>query len=336
MVLVHPFNLSGLRTAETIGNNILTLMIFCIVNGIVILWISLNSWLEERNKDGLVIFMVFLVTIALLAFRTLGIQGLVPISPIVQHTGFITRALHIPIIGMYLVYNALELINSSKDVQIKLLEEKAKANEALIEGVNQERQRIAMAIHDSAGSMLTGLTANLQSLYESIHSIGDSKYFAGAMDLVNKLNGELRNISNNLYPNTLQKLGLKEELKRLSHQIQDIHSINTHLEIQSPEGFSLKKDLELQLYYIIREILDNVAVHSDANNVWVQYTEYPNEIYLLIEDDGKGFDYEQSIKKGRSGLVNLNYRMKVLDGSIDYYTMIDKGTSITLNIPIKS
>ena len=290
----------------------------------------------DKQDTNLVIFLVFLVTIGLLAFRTLGIEGLVANTSIVQHTGFITRALHIPIIGLYLIYNALELINSSKNVQIKLLEEKAKANEALIEGVNQERQRIAMAIHDSAGSMLTALTANLQSLYENVKVIEDSKYFVGAMGMVTKLNNELRSISNNLYPSTLQKLGLKEELKRLAQQIQDIHKIRTHLEIQSIKGFQLNKDLELQLYYIIREILDNVAVHAEAGNVWVQYTEYRNEIYLLIEDDGKGFDYEQSTKKDRSGLINLNYRVKVLDGSIDYYTKIDKGTSITLNIPIKS
>ncbi len=159
------------------------------------------------------------------------------------------------------------LFNSSKNVQIKLLEEKAKANVALIEGVNQERQRIAMAIHDSAGSMLTALTANLQSLYENVKVIEDSKYFVCAMGMVTKLKNELRSISNNLYPSTLQKLGLKEELKRLGQQIQDIHKIRTDLEIQSIQKFQLNKNLELQLHYITREIIDNVAVHVEADNV---------------------------------------------------------------------
>ncbi len=335
MLLAHPFNLLGLKNAHTIGDMVLILMILSIINGIVILWISVTAYIHEKNKDGLAVFLVFLVTILLSAIRTLGIEGLVEVNTIVKHTGFITRALHIPIIGIYLVYNALELLNQSKNVQIKLLEEKEQANKILIKEINQERQRIAMAIHDSAGSILTGLMANYDRLKGVHQEIKSSTYYQSGKSHIKRLNHELRAISNNLYPNTLQKLGIVEEIKRQLQLIESVHMINTHLEVYQESEAQFDNELALQIYYVIREILDNAVIHAKANNVWVQYNQYDNELNIIIEDDGIGFDHKEAINKNRQGLVNLNYRIKVIDGNIDIYTKPDNGTCITLNIPLK-
>lgn len=335
LMLFHPFNLLGFRVESTVGLIVTIFMILTALNSLMIIYLSCLSWYKEKNKDGLVIFGVFLITLILVVVRTLGMEGVFPDSELIRHTGFITRGLHIPIIGIYLVYNAIEMLQESKNVQIDLLQEKSDANTKIVNRINEERRRVSMALHDSVGSTITGLKSNYEMLDHSVPSLGESKYYKEGLKMLKRLNDEVRTISNNLYPNTLQKLGLQDEVKRLLSEVKEIHNLDTHFEvIHEPMG-NLDKDLQLQLYYIIRESVDNAVTHAMAKNIWVQCNYFDDQLNIIIEDDGCGFDLNVAVDKGRSGLHNLYYRIKMIDGDIDIFSEPNKGTSITINVPIK-
>lgn len=336
LLLFHPFNLSGIRNLENVGSVVNIFMILTILNGFMILCISFLSWRQKKNTDGLVIFGVFLITIILSFLRLLGIQGIIPHTELIQHTGFITRALHIPVIGLYLVYHALGIINKNKNVQIDLLQAKQNSNNQLVQGVNNERRRIAMALHDSVGGLITGLKAHFEIINRNDQKESFSEHYESGINIINNLNNELRTISNNLYPSTLQKLGIVEEIKKLLNEIKQIHNIEVHMEIRENDSSEINIDIQLQLYYILHEILDNAVVHADPKNIWVQFNQYEDEINIVVEDDGVGFNYPQGINKGRNGLSNLHHRVTVLDGIIDFYSKPNEGTSVSINIPNNS
>ena len=126
---------------------------------------------------------------------------------------------------------------------------------------------------------------------------------------------------------------MHEEIKRILIEVKTIHHIETHWEINTNQHEVLDRDLQLQLYYILSEAIDNAVTHANPENIWLQCNYYDDEINIIIEDDGIGFDIEKESDKGRNGLHNLRYRVKIIEGTIDIYSSLGNGTSITINIP---
>lgn len=335
MLVFLPFNVLGYRNEETMGICIHIFMVMTGISAAFILFTSFYFWVRFKSRDAFIIFLVFAITVSLVGYRTLAIMGILPYDELVLHTGFIARGFHIPIIGVYLAYNAIEVIQKSRNYQIRLLKEKETANEKLVKSINDERKRISMALHDSVGSIISGLKANYESMDQHIPDISSARQYQTGLQLLSHLNEEVRNISNNLYPSTLQKLGLLVEIKRILHIVKTVYNIETHLQVLDKRGIhELDVDLQLQIYYIIRELIDNAISHSKCENLWVQLNLYEDELNLLIEDDGIGFDVEEVRKSDSSGLYNMSYRVKVLDGRLDVFSQPNEGTSVSINIPI--
>jgi len=87
------------------------------------------------------------------------------------------------------------------------------------------------------------------------------------------------------------------------------------------------------IYRLIQEIVSNIRKHADAKTIFLQLFGHENTVHLTIEDDGKGFNYEQAIAKGGLGLKSINSRIAFLDGTIDWDSELKKGTSIHITLP---
>lgn len=333
MLFAHPLDILNYRNEQNIGTIIFGFLLLSFFNCILIAGYALISWVKDKNKDGMVVFLVFVATLISVGIRLLAIKGFGSSSDLVQHTGFITRGIHIPLIGGYLIYSALKSFKETQKVKISLLEEKAKSTRAIIENIDVERQRISMALHDSAGSIITGLKANLQMIKEDYRGIDIDQHYISSLQMSDQLQQEIRNISNDLLPSSITKLGLVAEIKKNLQHIENTFDIKTRLETNVNKIKDRDNKILFHLYYIIREALDNITKYADAKNILVQYFEYDDEIHLVIEDDGNGFEY-QSIKEIEgNGLKNMALRVSWLDGTIDIYA--ESGTSISINIPIK-
>jgi signal transduction histidine kinase len=103
----------------------------------------------------------------------------------------------------------------------------------------------------------------------------------------------------------------------------DIHLLNERL----------NSTLESIIYRLIQEMTTNIIKHAKATNVTLQLIEHDNELTVLVEDDGVGFDTEQVGENG-IGLQNLKTRVAFLKGAIHFDSSIGKGTTITIDVPL--
>ena len=207
---------------------------------------------------------------------------------------------------------------------------------AIISTQDQERKRIAEDLHDSLGSILSAAKLKLSGLEGTVSSNGNgqAKDFDDTMNLLDEAVNEMRNISHNLLPASLLRLGLVAGLQNLFDKISAKSglqvSFNTH-------GFNerLDESTEVSIYRIILEAVNNVIKHAKAKNVTVQLMQYENYINILVEDDGIGFKRQNNLQGHGIGLNNIFSRVDHMKGKIDIDTKPKVGTVINVDIPYK-
>ena len=331
-IFAHPIDILSVRTSVNIGMIISVFLGITIFISLYTAFIALWAWIRHKSTDGMIVFLIFTATIVALLIRLLALQGVGPSSNWVLHTGFITRAIHVPLLGGFIIYTAIKAYQRSRDEQISLLEERSQRSKAFIERIDTERQRISMALHDSAGSIVTGIQNNLRMFSEDKVAVQEDVHYKESLRLTSKLQEEIRHISNDLLPNSIVKLGLRSEIRRILSVIESTYGLTTRLETNDTRDVDIDRKVIFHLYYIIRESLDNIVKYAEASSLLIQYYVYDEEINLLIEDDGKGFDKKQIKAQTGNGLRNMDLRVGWLQGEIDIYSA--EGTSISINIPL--
>jgi PAS domain S-box-containing protein len=209
---------------------------------------------------------------------------------------------------------------------------------ARVQAQEDERRRIAREIHDGLGQMLTAIKFNLEILEDMItvgqegqDRIHDMK---GLLDDVMK---EARELSYNLMPSVLDDFGLAPALQLLSEQFTKRTTVKAQFHTS---GITERLDpqMEIGLYRIAQESLNNVAKHAEATEVNLQFIRYPEGIRLVIEDNGKGIterpDIVRATGKGGMGLVSMRERAASFGGVLTIDSTPKSGTFITIEIPL--
>ncbi len=208
---------------------------------------------------------------------------------------------------------------------------------SLIDGEDRERSRIARELHDGLGQHLTASSLNLNSLKNVVHSLDQKKQkqFHQGLNFLSQAIEESRMISQNLMPKSIEDFGLSTTLEALIQGLQK--SAITKFEFYSNlEENELDKQLQMNLYRISQECLNNIIKHAAAGKANLQIIKHKNEIVFTCEDNGKGFDPEKSYKKSQGfGLNSITNRAMSLNGNCEINSIPGKGTSITIDIPIK-
>lgn len=213
--------------------------------------------------------------------------------------------------------------------QLEVLEQahRIKSYNAMLEGQEQERKRIAQDLHDGLGGLLAGVKLKLSD-FVGQQKPNDMKTVIGQLDYSIQ---ELRRIARNLMPQALIRFGVEMALKDLCDSF-ETPSLNVDF-----QSFGLKKDIphrvQVTLYRIVQELLANAIRHGKAKNILVQCSQNEDRIYVTVEDDGKGFDPKE--KSGRNkgiGLTNLISRIDYLKGKLDIQSVLDEGTTVNVEI----
>ncbi len=201
---------------------------------------------------------------------------------------------------------------------------------AVIRGKDAERKRIAAELHDGLGQMLTVASLELDSLKASMNGESEStkKKIEDALNLINRAIDETRTISHDLMPASLEDFGLQSSIQHL------VNSINTkgktHFNFYEDTLTSrFDEDVEMNLFRITQECMQNILKHADAKNGVIQLIEHENSVILMIEDDGKGYDPSQA--HDGLGVKNIQNRVAALDGKLNFDSS-KKGTVITVEI----
>lgn len=209
-----------------------------------------------------------------------------------------------------------------------------------------ERRRLSRELHDELGQSLTALSINLAAIDKKVStsdlaaetSQSIQSRVNESIQLVNETLDQIREISADLRPATLDDLGLIPTLRWYTTRFTNRTNIAIEL---SEEGFEqqqrLPPTLETALYRIIQEALTNVARHADASRVLIRLTVTTKAVTTTISDDGRGFEPPTSALEPNTrgiGLLGMSERAKLLGGSCHTDSTVGRGTQIDIFLPL--
>lgn len=210
---------------------------------------------------------------------------------------------------------------------------------SLIQGQENERKRIARELHDGLGQMLTVASANLGNInIENIKKKEDRTKIEIVTQMVNEIIQESRRISYNLSPVGLYEFGLDAILKQLVSRINMNYDKVKVVYLSNLKKARFNSDIEINLYRIIQEAIQNSMKHSCAEQIDITINYQFDILKLVYKDNGKGFDIKQlhSINKHMNGIKNIEERAKIIDARIVIDSGHEKGFFLELIIKIKN
>jgi len=228
------------------------------------------------------------------------------------------------------------IINRNKLKQKTLLSEQKKLKyKAVIETQEKERKRIAGDLHDSLGQILSTAKLNMSELEDilSLENPDDLILIKNALGLIDNACTEVRNISHNIMPSALIKLGFVSAIKELVRKINETKQFKVELEIKGIKN-RFHEHIEIALYRIIQEIINNMIKHSNATNVKISMNNNDNKLCITIIDNGIGLDENKINKSKGLGWKNIYSRIDMLQGNISIESLNKVGSKIKINIEL--
>lgn len=197
----------------------------------------------------------------------------------------------------------------------------------LVEGQDQERNRVAKEIHDGIGGALAGIKLEL-SQYNSEFK---SQKIDAVVAKMSKAFTDLRLISHNLSLNSLKDKNLENLLLDLKNEYEGRDEFQVEIVVFPPNSINkIKESAKHQIYRVIQELLANVSKHANAKTVFLNLTLHDDFFNIIVEDDGSGFNNDD--KKG-IGLSNISERLSSLEAVYTIESSPGKGTVVTIDIP---
>lgn len=199
----------------------------------------------------------------------------------------------------------------------------------------EERKRIARELHDDTAQAITSILVRLRLLERSAEGAEVLKNVEELRELTSGALDSVRRMAMDLRPASLDDLGLLPALQSYADQFSQSTPIALSLEVEGL-GRRLPRDIELVLYRVFQEALTNVSKHASAKTVLVQVKRRGNEVTLVIEDDGDGFDPgELSPTQGSGlGLFGMRERLTLVGGFVEVESEKGKGTRIAARVPL--
>ncbi|MGE5498229.1 MAG: PAS domain S-box protein [Syntrophothermus sp.] len=215
------------------------------------------------------------------------------------------------------------------------LKSRRKSSEAMIDKLEEERFRISRDLHDSVGQMLSAIKFNIE-VYEKSNKI-DSPQLKESKKLITATGQELKNIIHSLRPLSIDNYGLAPSLELLVSEIKKAGSLNLYYETNGQID-RLDQKSELNIYRIIQEALNNIVKHSHAEKAELILASREKLLTIIVRDNGRGFNINDLAAYSQDnpsfGLINMKERVGMLSGNIQIVSAPEKGTEITIEIPV--
>lgn len=234
--------------------------------------------------------------------------------------------------------NTEKIINDQQheiDAQkIRELEDTLKINsmQAMINGEERERERIAKDLHDSLGGLLSTVKLQFDNFKAKINGHHHIEQYNKASNLLDDAVEEVRSISRNLQPTALKRLGLVPAIKDLINRFDDPDMPEIYFQTYDVAS-DINELTALSIYRVVQELLTNSLKYAQAKEILLQLNGENDELYLQYEDDGIGFDVDNPPKKGM-GLDNIFSRINYLKGQIQMDSKPGEGISVIARIPL--
>lgn len=233
------------------------------------------------------------------------------------------------VVSVVLLYFIITIIRYHRR-SLRLSKERIQAE---IDTLENERRRIASDLHDELGPLLSAVKLQINNLEtKDPEDLGLIEKSSQHIDSIIK---KLREISNDLMPNTLLRKGLKTAIDEFIDSSQQAYKLP--VKFICDQHLELDKNKEINLYRMVQEILHNTIKHAKASMLIIKISVQDNRLFLMTADNGTGFDYSSKIRDNMGlGLRNLQSRTEVMGGEIACISEPGKGTTYTIEIPLQS
>jgi signal transduction histidine kinase len=204
---------------------------------------------------------------------------------------------------------------------LKLEQEKQLvATQAVLDGETAERSRLARDLHDGLGGMLSAVKLNLNEMKH------DTAQFEKTVALLDDSIKEMRRVAHHLMPDSLIRYGLKTALADFCRSVP-----NTEFNYYG-EHQRIDNKLEVVIYRIVHELVNNAIKHATAEHVMVQIVQEHDRFAFSVEDDGCGFD-PSKVTEGM-GLQNIRTRVTSFGGTLDLRSSKENGTEVNVEFKL--
>ena len=216
--------------------------------------------------------------------------------------------------------------------KLKLQTEKTSA---IVEAEERERIRLAKELHDGVGPMLSLAKFQLETAISQtkFNSIEQESLFQNTNAMIDDAAREIRTVSHDLMPNALLMQGLVSAVRDFVNRLSLTGKVKVLLDVANLDE-RLPQLTETVLYRVLQELVGNIIKHSEATHVQIQLIRNENELTMMIEDDGKGFDTTQISNFKGIGLKNIISRVDFLNGKVNFDSSPKSGTTVIVEIPL--
>ena len=228
------------------------------------------------------------------------------------------------------------LLLSGVDITYRKEIESSKTR-SMMQGQEKERKRVAKELHDGLGQSLSAMNMHLGVLERDKSKLTDKslKSIVILKGLLENTIVEVKSISYDLMPKVLESYGLTKALNYLRDVVDDSGKLKINLQVYGLKG-RLDDEIEVALYRISQELINNVIKHAAAKKISLQLIKHSQSIVLMVEDDGIGFETMRSKSDVNGlGLKNISTRVNSLNGSFYIDSLPGKGTTITIELPLE-
>ena len=205
----------------------------------------------------------------------------------------------------------------------------------MLEGQEKERQRIANDLHDNLGSMLATLKLNFENLRLRKDELKneENKLYDRTDELIEEAYQKVRRIAHAKNAGVFASEGLIPAITKLAEKI----SIPGKLSLQViPFGFQDRLDntIEISIFRLVQELATNIIKHSHATEATIHLTHHDDNINIIIEDNGVGFDQNKLSGADGMGLTSIRKKVTQLGGTFTIDATPGKGTTIIIDLPV--
>ena len=296
---------------------------------ILIIGLILVAWTFKRSgvilfSLGISLFEILLIFL----FKGFNIPRLPAILLII-----VVRMVCFLVIGMFINLLLHSLRMKQRDLQHanEQLSHYASTLETLT--ITRERNRMSRELHDTAVHTLSGLAVQLEtaSAYMDVEPQTSKQLLNQSLQTVRNGLDETRRALKALRASPLEDLGLLLALQTLLENTAQRGKLTLHSQL--PQSLTLAPDIEQTLYRITQESVENVLHHANAQNLTFSLTHENDDLNLIIEDDGIGFDVKKAAPSGHYGLTGMQERAQVIGGTLIVTSQPGKGCKIHFYLP---
>ena len=210
----------------------------------------------------------------------------------------------------------------------------------LVEVQETERRHLARELHDEIGQALTVIEMNVQSLLASPGTDALAPRLQQSLEVVERVQEQVHDLSLNLRPSMLDDLGLEPALRWCTERQAALAGLQAEVRADPLEQ-RLDPMIETECFRVAQEALTNVVKHARARTVTVELTKNDDDgqIHLSVRDDGVGFDVanlrEQAVRGASLGLLSMEERATLAGGGLEYDSTPGQGTEVHAWFPLK-